>query len=161
MDTLKQKRQYFHQLLIRLGEVKYKELIVEAEFGVTSTSQITEEWKLDKLIADALNRLKQNDNKPAIPKSDSDKKLRHWRNRCLLVLAERGISATAKDWSSINDELSKKQYQWIMTGEQINRRGFYAFSTVKDLQKLFKQLCSIRDNEQIRAEQLKKLAMNN
>lgn len=160
MDTLKQKRQYFHQLLIRLGEVKYKELIIEAEFGVTSTKDITEAWKMDKLIADAQNRLEQN-NQSAPQKPKSDKQLRLLRNKCLQVLNQRGIAPTPKNWQPVNEELAKKQYQWVMRSGLINRKGLYAFSTVPDLRKLFHQLSSIRDNEIKKGQYLNELASKN
>ncbi len=161
MDRLKEKRQYFHRLLIRLGEVKYKEVIVESAFGVSSTSDITEEWKMDKLISEAENRLYRQGKQQPIS-ATSQKQLRKWRNRCLLVLNERGIVATPKNWSAINEELSKKQYQWIMPeGNIINRKGLYAFRTVNDLKKLFNQLCAIRDNEMAKAAILKDLALKN
>ena len=166
-QNIKQKRQYFHQLLIRLGEVKYKEIIVEAEFGVSSTSKINEPWKMDKLIKAAEARLQKQNNQPQkTPVAQEQKQLRKLRNKCLLVLNERGIIATPKDWSMVNDELAKKQYQWVMSERQrltgiINRRGLYAFRTVEDLKKLFNQLCSIRDNEKAKAKILNDLALKN
>lgn len=159
-QSIKEKRQYFHQLLLRLGEVKYKEVIVESEFGVSSTRDLNH-GQMDKLIADALNRMNQNSHKKPATKANTEKQIRHWRSKVLLVLGERGIKATKRDWSVINEELSKKQYQWISSGNQINTKGLYAFRTVQDLKKLFKQLCSIRDNEQKKAEELKQLASLN
>ena len=163
MENIKQKRQYFHQLLIRLGEVRYKAVIVESAFGVSSTSDITEEWKLDQLIAEAENRLYRQGKRQQARQNASERQLRHWRNKCLLVLNERGITATPKDWSMVNEELAKKQYQWIMPEDSqlINRKGLYTFRTVADLRKLFSQLCAIRDNEQTKAKILKDLAIKN
>ncbi|MCT4590537.1 MAG: hypothetical protein N4A71_22105 [Carboxylicivirga sp.] len=162
-ETLKQKRQYFHQLLLALGEERYKEVIVEAHFGVSSTKDLSEQ-QLNILIDDARKRLGNNPQ----PKQDkqSSKVLRMWRNKCLLVLNERGIKATPKDWTAVNQELSKKQYQWVLNpaqlaNDQVNRKGLYAFRTADDLKKLFKQLCSIRDNEQAKAKELKDLALKN
>jgi len=141
-QQLKQKRQYFHQLLLLLGETKYKDVIVSARFDVSSTTELTEEWQLDELINDARHRL-QRSMKPTAP--DDTKKIKTWRNRCLLVLGQRGITASPKDWSAINNELSKKQFQWIMSPVQlekgyVNHKGLYAFATVADLKKLFNQL---------------------
>jgi hypothetical protein len=164
-QSLKQKRQYFHQLLIQLGEARYKEVIVEAKFGVESTTQLTEN-QLNELINDAKSRLHNNNrNQPRQPK-DEQRLVKMWRNKCLLVLNERGIVATPKDWTAINQELAKKQFQWVLTNAQaasgiINHKGLYAFQTVDSLKKLFKQLCSIRDNEQAKAKQLKDLALKN
>ncbi|MBS2100414.1 hypothetical protein [Carboxylicivirga linearis] len=162
-ETVKQKRQYFHQLLLALGEERYKEVIVEAHFGVCSTKELSEK-QLDILISDAKKRLGNNQQ----PKQDpeSSKMLRMWRNKCLLVLNERGIIASPKDWSAVNQELSKKQFQWVLSPAQLasgitNHKGLYAFRKVDDLKKLFKQLCSIRDNEQIKAKELKELALKN
>lgn len=162
-QILKQKRQYFHQLLILLGETKYKDVIVSSRFDVESTTELTEEWQLDELINDARHRL-QRITKPPVP--EDIRKIKIWRNRCLLVLSERGITATASDWSAINHELAKKQYQWIMPPIQlekgfINHKGLYAFTTVADLKKLFNQLCAIRDNEQIRAAKEQDMAFKN
>lgn len=162
-QTLKQKRQQFHQILIRLGEARYKEVIVEAKYGVSSTTQLNEK-QLNALISDANKRLHKGSSKPK--KGDESKLLRMWRNKCLLVLNERGIVATPKDWSAVNQELSKKQFQWVLTDAQanqgyVNHKGLWAFTKVDDLKKLFKQLCSIRDNEQAKAKQLKDLAIKN
>ncbi|MFV0377817.1 MAG: hypothetical protein ACK5JD_11030 [Mangrovibacterium sp.] len=160
-QTLAQKRQRFHRLLIALGEDKYKDVIVSARFDVDSTTALSER-QLDELIADAVHRLYQRRN----PANIDDKAVRGWRNRCLLVLAQRGITATASDWSRINEELSRKHYQWVMTPQQvekglINYKGLYAFNTVDDLKKLFNQLSSIRDNEARKAQQLRELAKRN
>lgn len=164
-QSLKQKRQYFHQLLIQLGEARYKEVIVEVKFGVESTTELTEK-QIDELINDAKSRLHNNNrNQPRKPQ-DEQRLLKMWRNKCLLVLNERGIVATPKDWTAVNQELAKKQFQWILTDAQverglINHKGLYAFQTLDGLKKLFKQLCSIRDNEQAKAKQLKDLALKN
>ena len=160
-QTLKHKRQYFHQLLISLGEVKYKDVIVSSRFNCDSTRELNE-WQLDELIKDAKHRMGIR-NRPA---PDDAKQIRTWRNRCLLVLAQRGIEPTPKDWSTVNNELAKKQYQWIMSPQQlekgiINQKGLYAFGSVADLKKLFNQLSSIRDNEHAKAIKLRELAMKN
>ncbi len=160
-QTLKKKRQYFHQLLINLGEAKYKDVIVSSRFNVDSTTKLSE-WELDQLIQDAKHRMTKH-SRPAL---DDAKQIRTWRSRCLQVLAQRGIEPTPKDWSPVNNELTKKHYQWIMTPQQlekglINHKGLYAFSTVADLKKLFNQLSSIRDNERIKAMKLRDLAMKN
>lgn len=159
--SLKIKRQRFHQLLIKLGWERYKETIVTARFDVQSTTQL-DERQMDQLIEDAKHHL----NSKAQPASSDIKQLRTWRNRCLLVLAQRGITATPSDWTPVNAELAKKHYQWIMSPAQlqqgiINRQGLYAFKTVDDLKKLFNQLAAIRDNEQIRAQKEKDLAFKN
>ncbi len=165
--TIKQKRQRYHRLLLALGEARHKEVIVEAQFGVTSTTDLNEQ-QLDSLIADAqqrLNRLKTP--KPNNAPSEAEQKLlRTWRNKCLLVLNERGITATPKDWSPVNNELAKKQYQWILSESQlqkgmVNRKGLWAFKTVDDLKKLFKQLASIRDKQEVRDQKLKDLSVKN
>ncbi len=143
-QILKQKRQYYHQLLIALGEERYKEVIVETRFGVDSTTRLNI-GQLDELISDAQKRLNTS-------KKPDPRYVKMWRNKCLLVLNERGIIASPKNWDPVNNELAKKQFQWIMTADQaarglVNHKGLYAFATVDDLKKLFKQLCSIRDNE--------------
>lgn len=160
-QAVKQKRRLFHQLLITLGEAQYKDVIVSSLFGVDSTCQLSER-QLDELILDAKHRL-GNRNRPV---ADDARQVRTWRNRCLLVLGQRGITATPNDWSQINDELSKKHFQWIMTPQQLekgltNHKGLYAFRTVADLKKLFNQLSSIRDNEARKAQQLRELARRN
>ncbi len=71
-----------------------------------------------------------------------------------MVLSERGIRSTPKDWSPVNNELAAPRYQWILTDEQraqgiVNKRGIGTFNTVETLRKLFYQLCSIRDNEKV------------
>jgi hypothetical protein len=161
-QTLKTKRQYYHQILIAAGEAAYKDAIVSSRFDVDSTTQL-DEWQLDELIQDAKNRLAGQ--KRPVPAADDTSKIKTWRNRCLLVLAQRGITATPKDWSAINHELAKKQYQWIMPSQLekgfVNQKGLYAFSTVDDLKKLFNQLSAIRDNEKIRAKKERDLAMKN
>ena len=155
------KRQRFHKLLIALGEVKYKEVIVSSRFNVDST-RLLDEWQLDELIRDAQHRLGKRTLRP----SDDYKQVRTWRNRCLLVLGQRGITATPSDWSPINNELARKHFQWIMTPQEaekglVNHKGLYAFRTVPDLKKLFNQLSSIRDNEARKAQQLRDLALRN
>ena len=162
-QTLKQKRQYFHQLLIAAGEAAYKDVIVNARFDVDSTREL-DEWQLDELIQDAKYRMAKQ--KQPVPAADETAKIKTWRNRCLLVLSQRGITALPKDWSAINQELSKKQYQWIMAPAQlqkgfVNQKGLYAFNTIADLKKLFNQLSAIRDNEKIRATKERYLAMKN
>lgn len=167
-DILKEKRQYFHKLLIALGEVKYKEIIVEGNCGVTSTTDLNEK-QLDKLISEAKQRLSKGNKKVQPYKAKvqpEEKQLRMWRNKCLLVMNQRNIKATPKDWTAVNTELAKKQYQWVLSPKQIekgiiNRKGLYAFQSLEDLKKLFKQLCSIRDNEKDRNEHLKNLANKN
>lgn len=161
IHTLKQKRQYFHRLLLANGEAHNKELIINTKFGVESTINLNDE-QLDSLINDALYRLRQN----KATKADDPKKIRTWRNKCLLVLAERGITATPKDWQPINSELSKKQYQWILNPEHraqgmVNQKGLYAFKTIEDLKKLFNQLVAIRDNEKEKAAKENKLSKLN
>lgn len=148
-DTLKRKRQYFHQILVALGEEAYKEVIVSAMFGTESTLELTEK-QLDKLIADAKTRL--NSNRKPVTDDKAEITIKKWRNKCLLVLNERGIMANPKDWTAVNAELAKKQYQWVLTDEQRakgieNHKGLYAFTTVDSLKKLFQQLAAIRDNE--------------
>ena len=162
-QSLKQKRQRYHQLLIALGWDKYKETIVSARFNKGHTSDL-DEAQMDELIADAKHHL----NKKARPMTEpvEGKQLRTWRNRILLVLAQRGITATPSDWSAVNHELEKKHYQWVLSAPQmasgiINHQGLYAFKTVDDLKKLFNQLSAIRDNEQIRIKREKDLAFKN
>lgn len=160
-QALKQKRQRFHQLLIRLGWEHYKETIVSSRFNVDSTTEL-DERQMDELIADAIHHL----NRKARPEAADIKQLRTWRNRCLLVLSQRGITATASNWTPINQELAKKQYQWVLTADQmaagiINHKGLYAFTTVDDLKKLFNQLSAIRDNEQIRIRREQEMALKN
>jgi len=162
-QTLKQKRQYYHQLLIAAGEAAYKDVIVSSRFDVDSTREL-DEWQLDELIQDAKHRM-YNQKRP-VPATDETAKIKTWRNRCLLVLAQRGITALPKDWSAINHELAKKQYQWITSPAQlqkgfVNQKGLYAFNTVSDLKKLFNQLSAIRDNEKIRINREKEMAFKN
>ena len=164
-QAITSKRQRFHRLLISLGEVEHKEAIVTEHTGTGSTSAITEA-QLDALIADALKRLAQKKQPAGSNAGKEDKAIRTWRNKCLLVLAERGIRATAKDWTAINAELGKKHYQWVLTDAQrasgtANAKGLYAFSTVESLKKLFGQLAAIRDAERIKSQQVKKLAAQN
>jgi len=164
---LKEKRQYFHQLLLALGEAKYKDVIVNTQFGVDSTKELNAD-QLDSLIADAKGRLARNKN-IAPPQQDlakDEKQLKTWRNKCLQVLTQRGIMATPKDWSPINNELAKKQYQWILTPDQrakgfVNHKGLYTFHTVEELKKLFNQLVAIRDNEKEKADKESKLSKLN
>lgn len=155
-DVLKEKRQLFHRLLIALGEEKYKEVIVEGTFpGIESTKDLNEQ-QLDRLISDAEARMGRKDKsrpvRKAITHEPEQAEIRKLRNRCLQVLAERGISSTPKDWSQVNKELQADRYQWILTDEQraagiVNKRGLGTFNTVDSLRKLFSQLCAIRDNE--------------
>ena len=163
-ERLKAKRQYYHQLLLKLGEEKYKEVILEAQFGVESTKQLTEP-QLDKIISDTERRMGTRQ-RPTKPTVDPDKILRSMRNKCLLVLSERGIQATPKDWSKINNELMAERYQWIMSetdraNGKVNRHGLMTFRTLPQLQKLFYQLCAIRDNEKTKAKEVQFLANNN
>lgn len=158
---IKDKRQRYHQLLIALGEAKYKDVIVSSRFNVNSTRDLNDA-QMDELIHDALHRLK----KHKMPVKDDIKIIRKWRNRCLLVLSQRGITAIPSDWTPINHELEKKQYQWIVPPVQlekgnVNKKGLYAFNTVDDLKKLFNQLSAIRDNEKIRAKREHDLAIKN
>ncbi len=159
-ERLKQKRQYFHQLLIALGEAKYKDVIVSSRFNTNSTKEL-DEWQLDELIADAKHRGTR-----TVPATDDNRQIRTWRNRCLQVLAQRGITATPNNWNDVNEELARKHFQWIMTPQQMNKgltnhKGLYAFRTVADLKKLFNQLASIRDNEARKANYLRDLASKN
>jgi hypothetical protein len=167
-EILKAKRQDFHRLLIRTGEVKHKELIVNAMYGVDSTTDLTEN-QLDKLIDDAQLRLNNSGkNKTYSTKASPEEQAlwRKWRNKILLVLNERGITATPKDWSRVNSELAKPQYQWVLSDKQraqgiTNYKGLYTFTTCDNLKKLFQQLSSIRDNEQKAATKHRKLAQQN
>ncbi len=161
--TLKQKRQHYHRLLIALGEERYKDVIVSTRFGVDSTKRLSEK-QIDALIAEAKERLARSSRKPE--PQNTERELKRWRNKCLLVMNERGITATPKDWTAVNAELAKKQYQWIMTKEQAkkgiaNHKGLYAFSTVADLRKLFNQLVAIRDNERKKDKEMKVLMLKN
>lgn len=169
-QKLREKRQLYHRMLIALGEERYKKLIVSERFGVESTSRLTEK-QMNMLIADAKLRLeKLRKTNPHSAKASHEEKKEHlirkWRNKCLLVLNERGITATPKDWSNVNRELAKKQYQWIMPPEKqkreiVNSKGLYAFNTVEDLKKLFHQLVAIRDNERKKAKELRELMLRN
>ena len=167
---LAEKRQKYHRLLLKLGEEKYKSVIVEGTFnGIESTTDLNEQ-QLDILIADANTRLGQKgyaQRKPIAPAHEPEQaELRRLRNKCLLVLAERGIKATAKDWSAINKELEAARYQWILTDEQraagvVNKRGLTAFNTPETLKKLFMQLSSIRDNQRTIGNKIKKITVEN
>ncbi|MBN1987851.1 MAG: hypothetical protein JW783_00455 [Bacteroidales bacterium] len=161
--TLKEKRQHYHRLLLALGEAKYKDVIVSTRFNVNSTKELSAP-QLDALITEAKQRLAKVSPKAA--KSEDELQLKRWRNKCLLLLNQRGITATPKDWSPVNKELEKKQYQWILTEEQrskglVNHKGLYAFNTVESLVKLFKQLANIRDNEMAKAKEIKNLTLKN
>lgn len=170
-DNLKEKRQLFHRLLIALGEVKYKEVIVEGMFpGIESTMSLNEQ-QLDMLISDAKNRLgrrgqdvKRRQITPA--NSPEEYQIKQLRNKCLQVLTERGIKSTPKDWTAVNKELAAPRYQWVLSEEQratgvINKRGIGTFNTVESLKKLFYQLCAIRDNELKIKEKVIERAMQN
>lgn len=157
--NLKQKRQLFHQLLLALGEEKYKEVIVEGAFpGIESTKELNEQ-QLDRLIAEAKTRMgnrgqEVNRRPVAAANAPEDTEIRKLRNKCLQVLSQRGIKSTPKDWSEINKELAAPRYQWILTDEQraagiVNTRGLGTFNTVETMRKLFYQLCAIRDNETV------------
>jgi len=153
---MKQKRQQFHQLLIALGEEKYKEVIVEGAFpGVESTKDLKED-QLDWLITSAQTRLGELGKVKRISiapvNNPEEYRIKQQRNKCLIVLSERGIRPVAKDWSPVNNELAEPRYQWILSDGQraqgmINKRGIGTFNTVESLKKLFYQLCAIRDNE--------------
>ncbi|MEA4981435.1 MAG: hypothetical protein VB066_01830 [Paludibacter sp.] len=158
-DNLKDKRQQFHLLLIALGEVKYKEVIVEGMFpGIESTMSLNEQ-QLDRLIADATNRMGNRGQdvkrRPISPANAPEEyQIKQLRNKCLQVLTERGIKSTPKDWTAVNKELEAPRYQWVLSEEQraagvINKRGIGTFNTVESLKKLFYQLCAIRDNERV------------
>jgi Protein of unknown function (DUF1018). len=166
---LKQKRQYFHQLLIKAGATAHKEMILDIHFGVTSSKELTEA-QLDEIILEYEQHLgidKKQYRKPVKRNKEQDEVLiRRLRNKILLVLAERGIRATAKDWKPVNDELSAKRYQWIMTPDQqqkgiVNHKGLLAFTTPESLEKLFRQLCRIRDNEKEHNAIIKNLTEQN
>jgi len=156
---MKQKRQQFHQLLIALGEEKYKEVIVEGTFaGVEHTTQLNE-TQLDQLINDAQTRLGNRgikvERRPLAPVHNPEEyQIKQLRNKCLQVLNQRGITSTPKDWSAVNNELAAPRYQWILSEIQraagvINHRGIGTFNTVDSLRKLFYQLCAIRDNQNV------------
>lgn len=159
METLAEKRQRFHRLLLQLGEAAHKEDIVSSFFpGITSTSSL-DIFQMNVLLKDAEQRagIGYKARRTAAAKAPETAAVRKLRNKCLLVLAERGIRATAKDWSDINAELAAKRYQWILSDAQreqglTNLRGLTAFTTVEDLQKLFRQLCKIRDMEQLKTK---------
>ena len=166
-ERLKGKRQFFHNLLVKLGEVQYKDMIIETRFGVESSKELTEE-QLNILITDTEKRLnpQQKVAQKISNDFDQDKIIRQFRNKCLIVLNERGISATPKDWSKINIELTAARYQWIVSEDEkqkgiVNKRGLMAFKTKEQLQKLFYQLCQIRDNEKKQAKNITRLATNN
>jgi hypothetical protein len=166
-DRLARKRQFYHQLLLRLNEAKYKEVITSGTYGVKSTRALSEA-QLDSLISNAELRLEERQRTFATkPKPASDDvEVRKLRNKCLLVLSQRGITATPKDWSSINKELEAKRYQWVLPEPirekgLINKRGLLAFKTKDDLTKLFQQLCQIRDTEKERTEVMQSRARLN
>ena len=163
---LAKKRQYFHQLLLALGEAQYKEVIVAERFeNIVHTTELNGA-QLTTLINEARGRLHKARKAKQEVELHEVKALKKWRNKCLLVLNERGIIATPKNWAPINDELSKKQYQWVLSADQrnkglINNKGLYAFNTEEDLKKLFKQLVAIRDAEKIQKEKETRLANKN
>ena len=168
---MKHKRQQFHQLLIALGEEKYKEVIVEGAFaGVEHTTQLNEQ-QLDQLISEAQTRMGNRDvavkRVSLAPANNPEEyQIKQLRNKCLQVLAERGITTTAKDWSKVNNELAAPRYQWILTNEQraqgmINKRGIGTFNTVDTLRKLFYQLCAIRDNQKVISTKVTEKAAQN
>ncbi|MEI8086943.1 MAG: hypothetical protein WCG93_12085 [Paludibacter sp.] len=173
--NISQKRQYYHNLLISLGQVEYKAIIIEGSFpGIEHTTDLSEA-QLDQLITDAEGRLGNNVQRPeAVPQKPrlaaandpEETAKRKLRNKCLLVLAERNIKATAKDWTPVNHELEAKRYQWVLTEEQrqkgyVNKRGLGAFATIESLKKLFYQLCSIRDNEKESHDKVVTIATQN
>ncbi len=156
---LKNKRQQYHRLLLALGEEKYKSVIIDGTFpGKESTMQLNES-QIDILIADAErrsgNRNQTVERRPLAPANNPEEyQIKQLRNKCLQVLAERGIKSTPKDWQPVNKELEATRYQWILTDEQraqgmINKRGIGTFNTVESLRKLFYQLCAIRDNQKV------------
>jgi len=156
---LKNKRQQYHKLLLSLGEEKYKSVIIEGTFpGKESTMQLTES-QLDTLIFEAERRMgnrgQEVKHRPLAPANNPEEyQIKQLRNKCLQVLAERGIKSTPKDWQPVNKELEAPRYQWILTDEQraqgmINKRGIGTFNTVESLRKLFYQLCAIRDNQKV------------
>lgn len=154
METITEKRQRYHRLLLQLGEAEHKEEIINSFFpGTTSTKQLNT-FQMSVLIRDAEQRagINYKPRRTAATKAPETAAVRRMRNKCLLVLAERGIHAKTNDWSKVNKELEAKRYQWILTEEHkekgyVNSKGLLAFTTVEDLQKLFNQLCSIRDME--------------
>jgi hypothetical protein len=170
METLLQKRKQYHRILIELGEEKYKDVIVGATFpGKASTTELSE-TQLDVLIHDAKTRAGEHAyerRQPLSPTTNPEQsEIRRLRNKCLLVLAERGITATPKDWSAVNRELEADRYQWILTDRERaagrkNKRGLIAFNTPESLRKLFKQLCSIRDNQQVIIKRIRETAAKN
>jgi hypothetical protein len=172
-EILRQKRQQFHRLLIALGEEKYKEVIVEGTFhGIESTKDLNEQ-QLDLLILNAQNRMGRKESKQpaqrrplAAANAPEETQIRGLRNKCLQVLAERGIKSTAKDWTAVNTELAAPRYQWVLTDEQraqgmINKRGIGTFNTVESLRKLFYQLCAIRDNQKVISTKVTEKAAQN
>lgn len=161
METITQKRQRFHRLLLQLGEAAHKEDIISSFYPGTTSTKNLNIFQMNILLKDAEQRAGYGykPRRTAATKAPETAAIRRMRNKVLLVLAERGIKATAKDWSAINTELSAKRYQWIMTDEQrekgyVNSKGLLAFTTVEDLQKLFRQLCRIRDIEQLKVKTL-------
>lgn len=166
-QRLSKKRQFYHQLLLRLGEAKYKEVITEGSFGVESTTELTEA-QLDSLISNAQLRINEKcvNVRPTADKPVNDAEIRRLRNKCLIALSERGIRPQSKDWSPINKELEADRYQWVLTDAQRakgvkNKRGLMAFNNKEVLTKLFKQLCVIRDNEQRHIAESQALARQN
>ena len=155
---LKRKRQLYHNLLVALGEEKYKQVIVEGSFpGIEHTTDLTE-VQLDTLISDAERRMGNRGEVKRVslaPANNPEEyQIKQLRNKCLQVLTERGIKTTPKDWSQVNNELAAPRYQWVLTEEQraagmINKRGIGTFNTVESLRKLFYQLCAIRDNQKV------------
>lgn len=104
---LAKKRQYFHQLLLALGEAQYKEVIVAERFeNIVHTTELNGA-QLTTPINEARGRLHKARKAKQEVELHEVKALKKWRNKCLLVLNERGIIATPKNWAPINDELSK------------------------------------------------------
>ncbi len=157
METLAQQRQRYHRLLLQLGEAEYKEEIISSYWpNCTSTKQLNT-FQMNILLRDAEERagIRQKARTTAATKAPTTAAVRKMRSRILLVLAERGITAKVSDWSQVNKELEAKRYQWILSEEQrakglVNKKGLLAFTTVEDLQKLLKQLCRIRDVENLK-----------
>lgn len=151
MKTLSQKRQYFHQLLLMNGEVKHKREIINSFFNGVQSTKTLNIFQMNRIIRETEQRMGVRKRQLSVS-TNNVTAVRKLRNKCLQVLTQRDITATAKDWSKVNTELEAKRYQWVLTDEQkakgyINKKGLIAFTTVEDLQKLLRQLCKIRDVE--------------
>jgi len=145
-DPKRSKIKRFHALLSKLGIMEQKENIL-AGYGVEHTTDLTV-GQLDEVIA----RFTSPDPSKGGELSHArDAALRKLRSQCLTVLQQMGVYSTNDDWSRVNEYLMQPK---------IAGKLLFKMNT-DELKTLHRKLCSIRDKEAVKWEEINRIAQWN